>query len=150
METAQLNILTDPQFGQRELNSYNTINYYPNRDFCGEVDSFRYSIVTAFGTAEATVYIEILCEDITIFNGFSPNGDGTNDTFTITGIELYPDNIIHIYNRWGALVYLQRGYTNVQGWDGTWQGKHLPDGTYFYVVDIGRGEKFSGYVQIHR
>jgi gliding motility-associated-like protein len=149
-EIISINILTDPQYGQLELNSDNTINYYPNPDFCGEIDSFNYQIITKYGIAEATVYVDILCEDLTIYNGFSPNGDGINETFTISGIELYPDNLIHIYNRWGALVYLKHGYTNDYGWDGTWEGKHLPDGTYFYVADIGNGEKFSGYVQIHR
>ena len=54
-----------------------------------------------------------------------------------------------IFNRWGNEVYAKGGYNN--DWDGTWQGdKELPAGTYFYILDDGEGEKYSGYLQINR
>ena len=54
--------------------------------------------------------------DIFIPNGISPNGDGINDALMIKGLELYPDNEIAIFNRWGNQVYSASPYTN--DWDG--------------------------------
>jgi gliding motility-associated-like protein len=96
--------------------------------------------------------------DLVIPQGFSPNGDGINDIFELKGITAYPDNHVSIFNRWGNLVYEDAGYdnTNVK-WDGSNSGKlstgtgPVPEGTYFYVIDLGDGSKvLSGYVFVNR
>ncbi len=84
-----------------------------------------------------------------IYNEFSPNDDGQNDTFYIDCITQYPDNQLEIFNRWGNLVYYRKGYNNT--WDGKEDGsaKTLPEGTYFYVLDLGNGSaKKSGWVYL--
>ncbi|UTN02775.1 gliding motility-associated C-terminal domain-containing protein [Flavobacterium bizetiae] len=84
-----------------------------------------------------------------IYNEFSPNDDGQNDTFYIDCITQYPDNQIEIFNRWGNLVYFKKGYDNT--WDGKADGsaKTLPEGTYFYVLDLGNGSaKKSGWLYL--
>ena len=43
----------------------------------------------------------------------TPNNDGFNDLMEIEGIEEYPNNVIHIFNRWGNLVWETRGYDNI-------------------------------------
>jgi len=149
-ETITVDIITDPANGTVTINDDNTVEYMPNPEFCGTIDTFTYMITTPDGSDIATVYIDVLCEEVTVFNGLSPNGDGINDTFQVLGIERFNDNTVCIFNRWGNQVYLKKGYTNEDGWDGTWNGKDLPDGTYFYVIDDGQGGKYSGYVQIHR
>jgi gliding motility-associated-like protein len=148
LETDSLVILSSPENGTLRVNDNGTIDYIPDADFCGELDSFDYMISGPFGSSVATVTIDVLCEDLTIFNGFSPNGDGINDTFTITGIEFFANNRVLIFNRWGNQVFYAQGYANT--WRGTWENRPLPDGTYFYVVDDGEGNKYSGYVQINR
>ncbi len=88
--------------------------------------------------------------------GFSPNGDGIHDTFTIEGIELRPSNTLKIYNRWGALVYHKDNYNN--NWDGTSdnkitikKGKVLPVGVYFYILDFhDEHKKWTGYIYLNR
>jgi len=69
---------------------------------------------------------------------FSPNGDGSNDTWEITNIELYPGAEINVYNRWGQKLWT--GDPSVQ-WDGTFEGKPLPTGTYLYVIILHNGHK---------
>jgi gliding motility-associated-like protein len=64
---------------------------------------------------------------VSIPNVFTPNGDGVNDTFYITNLEMYPDNELTIYNRWGQEVYVQKGYRN------TWSAEQLPVGLYYYA-----------------
>jgi gliding motility-associated-like protein/uncharacterized repeat protein (TIGR01451 family) len=84
-----------------------------------------------------------------IYNEFSPNDDGQNDFFYIDCIERYPNNQLEIFNRWGNLVYYQKGYKNT--WDGKAEGsaKTLPEGTYFYILDLGDGsKKTSGWIYL--
>jgi uncharacterized repeat protein (TIGR01451 family)/gliding motility-associated-like protein len=94
--------------------------------------------------------------------GFSPNNDGTGDTFFIEHIN--KTNVkasIYIYNRWGVLVYKNEDYGKSEGWDGKANnglvllsnGKDVPDGTYYYVVQAeGKwdGKPVIGFITIAR
>lgn len=73
-------------------------------------------------------------------NTFSPNDDGTNDTWIITGIEKYPDNSIKIYDRWGQEIYIANGYSKTKAWGGTTKrGRKATEGVYYYVLDLRNG-----------
>jgi gliding motility-associated-like protein len=91
--------------------------------------------------------------------GFSPNGDNTNDTWQIRNIEEYPNNHVKVYNRWGNLIYEIKGYNNKDhSWGGESSGKWIisndlkvPDGTYFYAIDLGDGSKtIGGFIVLKR
>ncbi len=75
-------------------------------------------------------------------NAFTPNGDGTNDVFTIHRLKtVFEDYRMYIYNRWGTLVY--EGGPDDPFWDGTVDGVITddPSGTvYFYVLELNDGE----------
>ena len=92
--------------------------------------------------------------DIGIPDGFSPNGDGLNETFIIEGLDAYPGNTIYIFNRWGNKVFSASPYHN--DWDGTSDSDRftgrgaLPVGTYFYVLELKDGQKRSGFVYLTR
>ncbi|MBK8564664.1 MAG: gliding motility-associated C-terminal domain-containing protein [Saprospiraceae bacterium] len=144
-------IVTPPSNGSAQPFPDGTINYVPDAGYCNEAvpDSFTYSICNPVGCDTATVFVTVLCEGLSIVQGFSPNGDGSNETFKITGLNDYPDHHLYVYNRWGNLVYEATNY--LSDWGGTYKDKLLPDGTYFYVLDKGNGEKpVSGYVLILR
>ncbi|APG64711.1 hypothetical protein LPB136_04755 [Tenacibaculum todarodis] len=93
---------------------------------------------------------------LTIYNVFSPNGDGVNDYFKIDCLDKYPNNTLQIYNRWGREVYNVKGYDNK--WTGISNGNNvinrkegLPDGTYFYILNLGDGfPQFKGWLTISR
>lgn len=79
-------------------------------------------------------------------DGFSPNGDGVNDTFRIPNIEfLFPNYTIEIFNRYGNLMY--KGNRNTPNWDGTsnQSGTNIngiaPNGVYFYIVNFNKDGK---------
>ena len=81
----------------------------------------------------------------TFFNAFSPDGDGRNDTWEINNIEIYPDNKLTIYNRWGDEVFSATGYTNAKAWD----GGNLQPGTYYYVLTTtieNQARTFKGFI----
>lgn len=82
----------------------------------------------------------------------TPNGDATNEVFSIPCLVergKYPDNELIIFNQWGDEVFRQAPYQN--NWSGTFSGQDLPSGTYFYVLDLGTGDKpLTGYLVIQR
>ena len=93
------------------------------------------------------VLIEILRAPV-IPNTFTPNGDGANETWVIKNLENYPNCKIQVFNRYGQIVYEANSYTP-PGWNGTYNGKSLPFGTYYYIIEPGSGRKpMSGYVTI--
>ncbi len=72
-----------------------------------------------------------------VYDAFTPNGDGFNDTWVIKNIELYPEAIVEIFNRWGELIYRSdKGYNNP--WDGTYRGRELPIDSYHYIISTGK------------
>jgi gliding motility-associated-like protein len=72
-------------------------------------------------------------------NAFSPNGDGVHDIWQIGGLAGYVSANMEVYNRYGQLVFVSKnGYT--KPWDGTYKGKPVPFGTYYYVLDLKNGK----------
>ncbi len=99
------------------------------------------------GSVSDTIVITV--EDLIIPDGFSPNGDGTNDHLVITGLGAFPDNEILVFNRWGQDVFSKKGYDN--SWNGEARnGRPLPDDTYFYVLNLAGGRTYNGYLIIKR
>jgi len=90
---------------------------------------------------------------IEVFNGISVNStEGKNDFFRIKNIELYPDNTVAIFNRWGDKIFETKGYDNNQkkfSGDSKSSGGKVPAGTYFYSINLGDGSKAAtGYLEI--
>ena len=149
-QATQVELLSQPKFGTITVNPATGIVTYKSNtlDKCEPRDSFAYALVNAVGTDSTVVNIEILCDDVIVYSGFSPNDDGKNDAFTIMGLEKFPGSKLLVFNRWGNQVHDATDYKN--DWKGTFEGKALPDGTYFWLLDLGGGKTMSGYVQILR
>ncbi|MGJ8682967.1 gliding motility-associated C-terminal domain-containing protein, partial [Paraglaciecola sp.] len=110
--------------------------------------------------------VEIIGEtgsEIEIFNGITPNGDGSNDYFEIRGISNFPKNHVSIFNRWGVLVWETTGYNESQNvFRGYSNGRatinrsdKLPSGTYFYTIRLQNPQSsekersYSGFLYIN-
>ncbi len=89
------------------------------------------------------------------------DGDGVNDYFNIINIELFPENSVEIYNRWGVIVYQVNGYNNSTNvFNGVSNGRatinkndQLPVGVYFFVIkykDRDEIKSKTGYLYINR
>lgn len=90
-----------------------------------------------------TVFVAVVTEpaEIRTYNLLSPNGDGKNDILEFDGLGKFTENTLRIYNRWGNLVYDKVNYQDDnERFDGTYKGKELPAGTYFYVLRLRSGE----------
>lgn len=101
-------------------------------------------------TATDTVVVTVENDHfLIIHNLLTPNGDGFNDFWIIENIENYSNNEVSIFNRQGQLVYTKQAYDN--SWEGTFNGKNLPDGAYYYVISFDDTDKiFKGAVNIIR
>ena len=151
--------ITD-QGGRISINSDGTFTYVPRLGFVGR-DSYEYTVCDDQEPSlcdSAIVYIEVVELPVEVFNAFSPNGDGINDTWVIQGITRFPDNVVRVYNRWGNLIFEAAGYDNTSKvWNGTtsegvvFGNDDAPDGAYYYVIDLGDGsESLQGFVVLRR
>ena len=94
-----------------------------------------YVTMAGYDKAEltATFSISITNSMLEMPNAFSPNGDGVNDIYKAKEnhksiVEFHA----YIFNRWGQKIY---DWTDINGgWDGTWNGKDVKDGTYYVLV----------------
>ncbi|WP_353132794.1 gliding motility-associated C-terminal domain-containing protein [Pseudopedobacter sp.] len=80
-------------------------------------------------------HIEVTNDNLDIMNTMSPNGDYKNDRWTIMGLPENTDILIQIYSREGQLVYESIGSYD-KPFDGTFRGKELPAGVYYYKIDL--------------
>ncbi|MCA6377953.1 MAG: gliding motility-associated C-terminal domain-containing protein, partial [Cytophagales bacterium] len=103
---------------------------------------YELKIKDALGCEKTYADIEIKV-DVNIFipNVFTPNEDGSNETFFIRNLPA--DSKVNISNRWGAEVYSSSNYQN------DWNGSNNADGVYFYRIVAG-GNTFTGWVEIIR
>jgi gliding motility-associated-like protein len=86
---------------------------------------------------------------LTVTNTFSPNGDGFNDSWGVPRIRFYGGARISVFDRSGTRMF----YTESpdKGWDGTFKGKPLPVGSYYWVIEIKEtGEIRRGILNLIR
>ena len=138
-EGATINVLASgtgnpqwsPSQGVSNSNSFNT-SISPN--------SGGYYFVTVSDgsgcTAKDSILISISPEIQSMFisNALTPNGDGINDEFIVEGILNYEKNSLKIFNEYGHLIFSESPYKN--DWKGTYNNGRLPDGTYYYVLEL--------------
>jgi len=76
--------------------------------------------------------------DIVIPTAFTPNDDSVNDTWELGSIdEIYPSNVVSIYNRWGSKVFeSSSGTYNEKPWNGNYNGNKLPVGSYYFIIEF--------------
>ncbi|MCZ2223806.1 MAG: choice-of-anchor L domain-containing protein [Chitinophagales bacterium] len=84
-----------------------------------------------------TVKINIQNIKFDVPNAFSPNGDGINDKWEVPLLVAFPTAKVQVFNRYGQVVFSENGGSNFVYWDGTYKGKPVPVGVYYYVIDIG-------------
>jgi gliding motility-associated-like protein len=106
--------------------------------------------VTAAGGCSATDEMIVKrLENPIIPNAFSPNNDGINDTWMIRYIDSYAESTINIFDRYGRQVFAGKGSS--RPWDGTQNGRPVPVGVYYYIIDLKIGKPpVTGSVTIIR
>ena len=94
-------------------------------------------------------------------NGFSPNGDGVNDTLVVPALSEYLHFEMEIFTRWGNRVFhfKRNGEASPDWWDGRASegglklgNDVLPAGTYFYSIKFNQDDRKpeSGWIYLNK
>ena len=133
-------------------NSSYTYNWYDSTglligsgDYIIVTQADTYEVQASTGSCTTSEYTTINNAFCSIPKGLSPNGDGLNDTWELSNLDVKQ---VKIYNRYGTEVYSKSDYTNE--WDGTSKGNELPDATYYYVIWFNNNKTTTGWVYINR
>ncbi|MXV52346.1 T9SS type B sorting domain-containing protein [Pedobacter sp. HMF7647] len=113
--------------------------------------------VTAFeGAQSIQIPVQVLDtphdkNSLQVFTAFSPNNDGANDVFYIQNIEKFGGNHLTVFDASGRKHYEATDYNNT--WDATastgpYKGSKIPQGTYYYVLELSNGNSRKGFVVI--
>ncbi|WP_406683664.1 T9SS type B sorting domain-containing protein [Seonamhaeicola sp. MEBiC1930] len=138
---------------QYAIQRVNTVDFEPYGDTGTFTiyESGEYSVTVTDSNgcvATASRYFEFI--DVCITNYFTPNGDGNLDTWGPGCTSQYKDLTFDIFDRYGRKVITLR--VN-EKWDGTYNGKQLPTGDYWYVVNLNdtRDKRnFVGHFTLYR
>jgi gliding motility-associated-like protein len=101
------------------------------------------STATGCETIKSVVVETITCN---IQKGISPDGNGSNDNFDLRLMDVKK---LEIFDRYGIKVYSQSNYTDQ--WKGqSNKGEDLPSATYYYVMELNKGEAKTGWIYLIR
>ena len=144
------------------------------KDYESVIRSIEYNYISATDPPKATKVFSLAVNDGKVFNrafnrvigfedelvsldipsGFTPNGDGANDTWNIKSVQgndSFSAAVIRVYNKTGVLVFETNG--REREWDGRMNGVLLPADSYFYTIDLNGSyarSRYKGIVTILR
>ncbi len=101
--------------------------------------SYTVTLIVNAGTLCADTLEQIVNQNYSdtsllfIPNVFSPNDDGSNELFEISGSTDCDIYLLKIFNRWGQLIYETDDINKY--WDGKFKGKNVPQGVYYYLLE---------------
>ncbi|MBT8317871.1 MAG: T9SS type B sorting domain-containing protein [Lutibacter sp.] len=124
------------------------------------IDNFEFSLNNYFDNLQAGLHtvkirdVENCLEasiDVSVINipnFFTPNGDGYNDTWHVSGIKFQPTSNIYIFNRFGKLLAILNPLGT--GWNGYYNGNPLPSTDYWYRVELDDSRVIKGHFSLIR
>jgi gliding motility-associated-like protein len=126
-------------------NTFDVTQYLTNNSGQSDVPlQFTVTVINP-GGCDNTITINVDSYFCTIPKGISPNNDGLNDNFNLTGLNV---DKLSIFNRYGHEVYTKNNYRDE--WHGqSDKGDELPTGTYYYVIEAANNPQ-TGWVYINR
>ncbi len=142
--------------------SNNEISIYVegNGDYEYSIDGINYqnsNIFSYLTIDEYRVYVRdkngcgVVSEEVYLLyypKIFTPNGDGTNDTWQLKNSRNEQNNRVFIYDRYGKLI--KQIIPNSYGWDGTFNGSTLPNSDYWFVLKRQNGKEYRGHFSLKR
>jgi len=137
-ESIQFNATGGVQYTWTPSTNLNATDIYDPVGFYPDTGSFTYyvHVVSSFGCqGEDTVKVLVVNQaQFFMPTAFSPNGDGTNDYFRPVAVGYKSLKYFRIYDRWGEEVFLSKDLET--GWDGTYHGKAMEIGTYYWQISF--------------
>lgn len=140
-------------FGGTAPYSYSWSDGTTNQNATDLAPGFYTLTITDDNTCVQTFDFEIMInpdECLDIPNTITPNGDNYNDTWYIENIDLYPNAMVKIFNKWGNEIFSSEGV--YEPWDGTHHGNPLPSTVYYYIIKLNNPDQneYTGTITIVR
>ena len=152
--------ITKIKYEELTNNNFIEIIVFGDGDFEYSIDGGSYQQSNRFENLRGGIYTVYVrdrhgcgedSKEVTIIDYpkfFTPNSDGFNDTWHISGIENYPAASISVYDRYGKLLTQLNAKSTV--WDGVYNGEMLPSSDDWFMADLGDGRQFSGHFTLKR
>lgn len=137
--------------------SLDGVNWQFMNHFSNLENGLHQVYVRAIGSDCVSQVYEFLI--LNVNNVITPNGDGLNDYFVISHLDVFRGengeilpSTLHIFNRQGKLLYTDTARPGVERfvWDGTYGGRPVNTGTYWYMLKLADGREFSGHITVKR
>lgn len=114
----------------------------PTHDYpLGEIGNYlvQLTVITPAGCRDSTTRLIVVKDQLLFYvpNAFTPDGDAHNNIWlpVMTAGFDPQDYRLLVFNRWGEIVF--ESHDSSVGWDGTYNGKIVPSGTYLWTLDFG-------------
>ncbi|MCG8184024.1 T9SS type B sorting domain-containing protein [Tenacibaculum piscium] len=152
-DTEKNKIIANVAFGLPPYNfTLDGIDYGTDNEFTLlQTKDYEIKVTDARG-CEVTLTVTGEYITITVLNLFTPDGDGINDFWYPLEVEGYHKIKVYIYDRYARKIANYQGQN--QGWDGTYDGKPLPAGDYWYTIYYselsGEQKKIMGHFTLYR
>ncbi|WP_233898996.1 T9SS type B sorting domain-containing protein [Tenacibaculum piscium] len=152
-DTEKNKIIANVDFGLPPYNfTLDGIDYGTDNEFTLlQTKDYEIKVTDARG-CEVTLTVTGEYITITVLNLFTPDGDGINDFWYPLEVEGYHKIKVYIYDRYARKIANYQGQN--QGWDGTYDGKPLPAGDYWYTIYYselsGEQKKIMGHFTLYR
>ena len=147
-------LIANVDFGQPPYNfTVDGVDYGTDNEFLIlQTKMYTITVRDARG-CEVTLIVNGVYVTIKVVNLFTPDGDGINDYWYPLEVEDYHNADVIIYDRYARVITKFKG-AGVQGWDGTYEGKPLPAGDYWYTIHYnelsGERKKLMGHFTLYR
>jgi gliding motility-associated-like protein len=145
--------LNGPGYDNRYFVILNNVLYWNSADLAAGKTTFSIIVrVTDRDGNTLDKFFEISrtrpsISSLEVANTFSPNGDRFNDTWGIEGARFYSGTKLQVFDRGGMRVFYTEDAS--QRWDGTYSGKELPIGTYYWTLNVAEtGEMRRGVLNV--
>lgn len=110
------------------------------------IGNYIVRITDAYGCTNTSTVVIPADSRLLIPNIFTPNGDGVNDVFEIVNLPTTGAHKLVITNRWGKEIFSSNNYS-----EGVfWAADGVPEGIYFYRLDVEGDQSYNGWVEITR
>lgn len=136
-------------FAKQSSGSYTDFSILNSSIINGDLVLNRLTTPLRIGAVTAVSRESVLTDLVKPENFFTPNGDGVNDKWVIQDIQLYPGNVVTIFDRAGRTLFQMMDYNN--SWDGNFNGALLTKGTYYYTIRLSKDiPPIKGFITIVR
>lgn len=133
----------DPTLSDDTLSLQNPTYQYADTD-TGQT-TIQLIITSSIGCTDTFNLPYTIANELLFYNVLAPESseDRNNRLIIDNLVQMYPENELRVYNRWGIKVFEQKNYRN------DWRGDKLVSGTYYYVLSTRDGG-FKNYFQLFR